>query len=685
MIWLIIPYDYQEECLGSIEQAVAKGQSKFLVEMAPSLGKTIVAAFYVKRIWEEAAAQGNPREPILYLCNQREALIQALAVFRLVLGREFTHGFLFQGSWSRWRQVDVRFATFQTMMKWRKAYGRNGFDHVIVDEVHHAPAPTFCSTVKYFRPKTMLGLTATLERTDGLEVQTLFDNHKPVFSLGLPKALARGLVSDIEYRIMTDEIQRAGAFDSEYGTLSIRMLNRTIFVPLRDEKIVEIIQRKMIKFAKPRVLIFCASIRHADAMAALLPGAVSIHSRSKNNAANIKAFREGKISIVISVDKFNEGFDVPELNIIVFLRSTASKMLFLQQLGRGIRLASGVVLVLDFVANCERIEMIEELRNEIERAKSALRQRIDYGLDLKRRIGLLTLKVDGGEFEERAWAGSLLGLIKHARSGGQAVAQPVGRSRPSIDKGDIIVRLAARTKELGRPPKFREIDRDPSWPSAYDIRDAFDAADWNGVLAEAGLARQPISRRANTPAGRRIAIEELHSKARSLGRSPTADEVDADPSMASSAFYRTIHNTTSWNVVLKAQGMPLVKRTSCDVQELTRDLLAKAEALGRPPMVKEANADPNMACVAAYLTTFGMRWSEIIIHVGLSPRSRYTTAILAEKMIAKATALGRIPTTIEVDKDPDMPSPITYKKVYATDWKGVLAAIFGNDGDFESN
>lgn len=409
------PLSYQSDCLKALSVARQKHRRKALVVMATGLGKTVVSAFDIQRLLAEKPGR------VLYLCHQNDILRQARETFEDILGDSYSYGY-FHGTEKHLHHVDVLFASFQTMATWRDAFHQDEFRYVVVDEVHHAHAATFRPTVEYFTPDFLVGLTATPKRMDGLDITELFS--KPVYELGLFKALAHGYLCEVDYRVMTDEIQNAGVLDTPVGKLSIAELNRTIFIPKRDEEIVRIIGEKVKEVQNPRVMIFCNSIAHAERMASLMPHAAVVHSKLKHDEKQkrLNAFRRGDINTVLTVDILNEGIDVPQANVIVFLRSTQSKTIFLQQLGRGLRKALGKlkVLVLDFVANCERIEMIDDLMQGTKQALGDLSSAITTdgdGDDEEDAVqhSPMTLTLDGVAFDERVL--KLFDVIRDIRGG----------------------------------------------------------------------------------------------------------------------------------------------------------------------------------------------------------------------------------------------------------------------------
>lgn len=350
------PYDYQQEALNAIEGARNSGEKRALVHMATGLGKTWVAAFEAKKLLEE-----KPDARILFLAHQNDILSQNQHVFDDILGETITTG-LFNGDVKDFQPVNCLFGSFRTMDAWKEAFMEDEFDYIIVDEGHHASADTFEPTIRYFTPDFLLGITATPDRHDARDIRSVFG--KEVFSLPLEEALVRNYLTPVDYRLITDELQLESIIDTTIGKYSISKLNREIFIPRRDEEIAKIILDHSQEIAEPRRIVFCPSIEYVERFAPLVDG-VALHSQlsNKNQKQIITSFKEGSINTILTIDMFNEGIDIPEANQIVFLRSTQSKTIFLQQLGRGLRKSDTKerVQVLDFAMNCERILMIRDL------------------------------------------------------------------------------------------------------------------------------------------------------------------------------------------------------------------------------------------------------------------------------------------------------------------------------------
>jgi len=349
------PYEYQQDALDRIEAARIGGGDKALLVMATALGKTVTAAFELKRVLED-----KPDTRVLVLCHQNEILRQNARTFKDVIGPDLKTGAYFAG-WSD-ANAQVVFASFQSMARGLAEFEPDAFDYVIVDEVHHVEARTFKAVFAHFTPAFALGMTATKDRGDGLRIEDTFG--EPVFSLELPEAMRRRLVSTVDYRVITDDLMRSGRVKTAERDVTVSELNSTVFIPVRDEEIAAVIEKQWAKTPNPRTIVFAESTLHAERLAQLL-GGVSYHSAmgEGRQLSALASFRSGKAKTIVTVNMFNEGVDIPEANVIVFARVTQSRMIFLQQLGRGLRLHADKahVTVLDFAANGKRLHMVHEV------------------------------------------------------------------------------------------------------------------------------------------------------------------------------------------------------------------------------------------------------------------------------------------------------------------------------------
>jgi len=365
-------FDYQKKAHAKIWKAFVR-KKRVLAVMATGLGKTILAAFCVLTLFKKKVKNGQRRR-ILFLCHDNGILEQAVTEFRKVLGEKYSLG-IFHGQEKVYDEVDILFASFQTLGGnknrdgWKEAFLEDEFDFIIVDESHHSHAGTYKPVIYYFKPRYLLGITATPDRMDKKNIREIFG--KEIVNYPLEKAIARGWLTPIEYRIITDNLNTpalqklARQVLSGDKRVSIKQLNETIFVKVRDEEIA----KRIMEHGK-KTLIFCESILHTENFQPFIPGSEICHSKRsyRENQEVLQKLRDGEIQCVLSVNKFNEGIDIPDVELVVFLRCTDSETVFWQQLGRGLRKIPGKekVTILDFVANCDRVAMIKDLTKGVE-------------------------------------------------------------------------------------------------------------------------------------------------------------------------------------------------------------------------------------------------------------------------------------------------------------------------------
>ncbi|WP_412747791.1 DUF3427 domain-containing protein [Krasilnikovia sp. M28-CT-15] len=345
------PYGYQQEILDDLAaEREVHGRHRNLVVMATGTGKTIVAGLDYRRL-----RQAGQVESLLFVAHQEQILRQSRSVFRHVLG-DGTFGEIFVGGERprEWRHV---FASVQSLHRFDlAALDPDAFDMIIVDEFHHAEAPTYTRLLQHLSPRILLGLTATPERADGLDVRRWFDGHTAA-ELRLWEALERQLLAPFHYFGIHDDVdlsalrwKRGQGYDqAELGNLYTghHARARIILQAVTDK----------VDVTGMRAIGFCVSIEHAQFMAdrfvrAGIP-AVAVTSRTDTAGRQdaIARLKAGALKALFTVDLFNEGVDLPTVNTILLLRPTQSATIFLQQLGRGLRLADDkpCLTVLDFI------------------------------------------------------------------------------------------------------------------------------------------------------------------------------------------------------------------------------------------------------------------------------------------------------------------------------------------------
>ena len=341
--------------------------------VATGLGKTVIAADIVSKL----AMQGLHRT--LVLCHAQELALQLEQSFWTQLGRSVPTSIFFDGSLPKVGE-GVSFGLYQTFSNYLNSIVSDAYDLVIVDEAHHALAQGFVRCLNYLKPKLMVGMTATPWRGDGLTLDTIFG--PPVAQVSLVDGMQMGYLAQADYRIYYDTIDWDKIARESHDKISISELNKRLFVPQRDEAVIEKINEACQETPKSKIIIFCASIEHARRFAAQLTALSRLICKPLSGVDKVERnrtlmeFAAGKIQAVTAVDILNEGIDVPDVNILVFLRTTHSRRIFVQQLGRGLRISPGKdkVLVMDFVADVRRLAGIIKLDKEARHSRTAYQE-----------------------------------------------------------------------------------------------------------------------------------------------------------------------------------------------------------------------------------------------------------------------------------------------------------------------
>ena len=359
----IAPYSYQQEILDKLEaERTVRGYTRNLVVAATGTGKTVLSALDYKRFCKQ-----HPSKPcrLLFVAHREEILRQSLYTFRAVL-KDANFGELFVGNY-RPESIDHLFLSIQTFnsQDFTAKTAPDFYDYIVVDEFHHAAAPTYQKLLSYYQPQILLGLTATPERMDGKSVLPYFSNRIAA-EIRLPEAIDRKLLCPFQYFGVTDTVDlntlkwSAGGYDknelSNLYTLNGAVANR------RADLVVSSLLKYVTDIDEVKGLGFCVSIEHAEFMCRYFNdhGIPSIFLTGKSSDDERKAAKgrlvSGEVRFIFVVDIYNEGVDIPEVNTVLFLRPTESLTIFLQQLGRGLRLAEDkeCLTVLDFIGQANK-------------------------------------------------------------------------------------------------------------------------------------------------------------------------------------------------------------------------------------------------------------------------------------------------------------------------------------------
>lgn len=352
----VSPRQYQQEVLDQLQSdREIHGHWKNLVVMATGTGKTIVAGLDFRRLVESGKVKS-----LLFVAHRKEILEQSLVTFRTIM-RDGSFGeLLVDGNRpTDWTHV---FGSVQSIKNLdTEKFPPDAFDMIIVDEFHHAAASTYESLLNYFKPKVLLGLTATPERTDGQSVLHWFENGISA-ELRLWEAIDRQILSPFQYFGINDnvDLEAAGvSWRRGFGYDTTELSNVYTGNDARVALVLEQMNHYVDDLNEMKAIGFCVSIEHAEYMAkkfnlvGIPSSAVTSKVTSEERKHTLASFRNGSIKAIFAVDIFNEGVDIPDINTLLMLRPTESATVFIQQLGRGLRKSETKksLTVLDFVGN----------------------------------------------------------------------------------------------------------------------------------------------------------------------------------------------------------------------------------------------------------------------------------------------------------------------------------------------
>lgn len=349
------PRGAQIEALYELKKAREEGVKKGLVIAATGVGKTYLSAF-----------DSLNYKKILFIAHRKEILNQAKDTF-MSLRKDLSIGF-FQGE-EKTNTKDLILANIATISKDEylntKYFKEDYFDYIIVDEFHHAGAKTYLKVIDYFKPKFLLGITATPYRMDNKDLLSICDDNI-IYQIDIKDAINRDLLVPFKYYGIYDEVDYSN-IDYKNGKYDIKQLEKELSQTTRAD----LILKKYRDFSGKKTLGFCSSIKHSNFMAKYFTKnnirAFCVHSNKSlfdeytmDRKEAITALENGDIDIIFSVDIFNEGVDIKSVDTVMFLRPTESYVVFLQQLGRGLRKSEGknYLRVLDFIGNYKKAHFI---------------------------------------------------------------------------------------------------------------------------------------------------------------------------------------------------------------------------------------------------------------------------------------------------------------------------------------
>lgn len=341
----IRPNTMQEKALENLHRLREHGGEKSLVIAATGTGKTYMSAFDVREF--------NPKK-MLFIVHREDILRKAILDYEKIMpDKEFG---LFTGN-TKEIHKDYIFATIQSISTYYNDFRKDEFEYIVIDEAHHSVSETYKRVIDYFKPKFLLGMTATPERTEGKDIFSVFDNNIAI-EVRLNEALEKNLVVPFHYFGITDiDLVDYTGIDIN----NIAKVSKLLEINERVDFVIEKMNFYGFDGYKRKAIGFCASIEHAKFMAdefnkrgiksIALTGSDSIEKRQngikelENDSSNLE--------VIFTVDLFNEGVDIPSINLVLMLRPTNSSIIFIQQLGRGLRKykEKEFLTVLDFIGN----------------------------------------------------------------------------------------------------------------------------------------------------------------------------------------------------------------------------------------------------------------------------------------------------------------------------------------------
>lgn len=370
-------HPYQQQAAAKFREGLTDtGRAQII--LATGLGKTVVMAEVVADLFRDGLIKDNR---VLVLADKRELIRQLQLGFWYQLPKWVpTH--LLSSDETPSFYDGITFATVQSVIG--RVNDLPNFGLVLIDEAHHVGSPTFQAALQTLQPPMLGGATATPWRGDGFDIDDILG--KPLVRLGISDGLRDKYLSEVDYRLLADNIDWEFVQEVSTHSYSLSQLNKKLLIPTRDEEAARQVAEVFHGEKRRGGIVFSPTVDHAESFAGSLRGynlkaeAISSRQDARERDRLMAMFRRGDIDVLASVDLFNEGVDVPDVDLIVFMRATHSRRIFVQQLGRGLRLSKqkDKVIVLDFVTDLRRMAEVLQL----EKAASGPVERLPLGQHL---------------------------------------------------------------------------------------------------------------------------------------------------------------------------------------------------------------------------------------------------------------------------------------------------------------
>lgn len=353
-------HDFQEQASNRFREGLID-TGKAQIVMATGLGKTVVMAEVVADLLRDNLIESGR---VLVLAHTRPLVDQLHRAFWYQLPRWIATHQLYSGEYPRYWE-GITFATVQSVAS--RVDDLPSFGLVLVDEAHHIGADTFLRTIDLLSPQMVGGVTATPWRGDGYDLDEVLG--PPLVQIGIAEGLRDGFLCESDYRLLADNLDWEFVQQASNNNYSLSQLNRKLIIPTRDEEAARIIRSIYLEEHRNTGLVFSPTIEHAKAFAAMLrryefkAECISSELKPAERDRLLSQFRAGQLHFLTTVDLFNEGIDIPDVDLIAFMRATHSRRIFVQQLGRGLRISEGKdkLVVLDFVTDLRRIAEVLDL------------------------------------------------------------------------------------------------------------------------------------------------------------------------------------------------------------------------------------------------------------------------------------------------------------------------------------
>ena len=620
-------------------------ESKGIIQMATGTGKTYLAAVWFKRLLNK-----DSKANLLFICHNRDILKQANdREFQNCL-KEFDLSFGYYDA-SRKNKRQVTFATVQTLYRNLDKFDKKEFDYIVVDECHHYKAFTFEKALSHFRPKFMLGLSATAYRADGRDLEDICG--KILYKYTIHEGNVDGILSPFNYYWVNNKNSiRYKGMELKGTKGDEKVLNREVCKPKYDKAIMSEYEGYVVGVhKKKKTICFCVSVKHTERMVKVfndrgikavgLTGKTNVYDNGEHRKTIhtptreriINDFSRGKYDVICVVDLFNEGVDIPDADCIMMIRPTYSSRIFTQQIGRGLRKAEGKkdLLILDFTASSRWCSIVEDFLKEA--LNIDVRAEVEK-MDIEANHSDSVLKsADCDAIQDKGM------MQKDNNDSSPFVFESLGcsviLSREKVDllRESIIEAnrysfeslkelVLAKKKELGRTPFLKELGIRFYHFEKYSSYSSF---------------LQQIGVKPNINIYSKEEIQTMiRDKAKELGRTPKFKELGI------STYHFPKHS--GYIFFLNQLGLKpnINKYTKSELEIMIRD---KKKELGRTPTLKELGIYP-------YHFKPYSGFSSFLQQIGVKPNINIYSKEEIQTMIRdKAKELGRTPTMKDIHRE----------------------------------